>query len=121
MAGAAAQGTIYLLHYTKPTSRGRQHYLGWAKDPLRRLRRHRAGYGATDTRIAVAEGAGLVMAQTWSGTPSLERRIKEWRRARRAGFAGICPLCDGRDPWPPELAAALGAGSMTRVVSAPAS
>lgn len=91
MPGAGAQGTIYLLHYTKPTSRGRQHYLGWAKDPVRRLQRHRAGYGATETKLAVAEGAGLVMAQTWTGTPALERRIKEWRRARRAGFADELP------------------------------
>src|SRR5579885_2387669 len=87
---AGAQGTIYLLHYTKRTSRGRQHYLGWAKDPFRRLQRHRAGSGATDTKIVVAEGAAMVMAQTWPGTLALERRIKQWRRARRAGVAGIC-------------------------------
>jgi predicted GIY-YIG superfamily endonuclease len=117
MPGAGAQGTIYLLRYTKRTRRGRQHYLGWAKDPVRRLKRHRAGYGATETKIAVAEGAGLMMAQTRPGTPSLERRIKEWRRARRAGFAGICPICDGRDALPPEIEAALGPGSMKRVVS----
>ena len=118
MASAPIRGTIYLLHYTKRTSRDHQHYLGWAKDPIRRLQRHRAGYGARDTRLAVAEGAALVMVQTWPGTAALERRLKDWSRARRAGFAGICPMCHGGIPLPPDLQAALGPGSMKRIVSA---
>lgn len=69
MPSAHTPGTIYLLHYTLRTSRGHQHYLGWSEDPVRRWRQHRAGRGAQETRIAVAEGAKLIMAQTWSGTP----------------------------------------------------
>lgn len=120
MPSAMTPGTIYLLHYTLPSSRGHQHYLGWSEDHLRRLRRHQSGRGARETRIAVAEGVKLIMAQTWTGTPGLERRIKLWSRSRRAGFAGLCPMCDGGLSPPPELQAALGPGSMRRVVRASA-
>jgi predicted GIY-YIG superfamily endonuclease len=115
MPAANAPGTIYLLHYTVRTKRGRQHYLGWSDNPIERLRRHRSGRGATETKRAIAEGAKLVMAQTWHGTPALERKLKDWSRSRRAGFAGICPMCEGGTALPAELEAALGRGSMQRV------
>jgi hypothetical protein len=63
----------------------------------------------------VAEGVKLIMAQTWSGTPALERRIKLWSRSRRAGFSGLCPICSRESRLPPELEAALGPGSMKRI------
>jgi predicted GIY-YIG superfamily endonuclease len=113
-------GKIYLLHYTTPTSRGHQHYLGWSENPVRRLRRHQSGRGAQGTRIAVAEGAKLVMTQTWSGTPALERRIKVWSRSHRVGFAGLCPMCDRGMSLPADLHAALGVGSMKRILRASA-
>ena len=80
-------GTIYLLHFSGKTSQGRQHYLGWSRNPDIRLRQHRAGAGAGETRKAVAEGLKLTQAQTWKGTPLLERRPKEWsRQGRKGGF-----------------------------------
>ena len=71
-----APGTIYLVHFSARTSQRRQHYLGWSSDIERRFAQHRSGHGAQETRKAVAEGLGLTLAQTWAGTPILERRIK---------------------------------------------
>jgi predicted GIY-YIG superfamily endonuclease len=115
MAAADTPGTIYLLHFTTPTERGRRHYLGWSERPTERLRQHQSGRGAAETRRAIADGAKLIMAQTWSGTPALERRLKDWSRSRRAGFAGLCPICQAGMPLPRELSGALGPGSMKRI------
>jgi predicted GIY-YIG superfamily endonuclease len=109
-----APGTIYLLHFSGRTKQGRQHYLGWARDANARLQRHRSGSGACDTRKAVAEGLTLTQAQTWVGTPDLEKRLKQWSRQGRKGFAGICPLCLGEATLPPSLARDLGEPSLRR-------
>lgn len=109
---ANAAGTVYLLHFSGRTSQGRQHYLGWARDANARLRRHRSGSGAGETRRALAEGLRLTQAQTWAGPPSLERRLKQWSREGRKGFAGICPLCPGAATLPPDLARDLGEATL---------
>jgi predicted GIY-YIG superfamily endonuclease len=98
---ADTAGEIYLLHFSKPNSRGHQHYLGWSPNVTKRFRHHLAGKGAKETKLAVAEGASLTMVQTWPGTPSLEKRLKVWHRKRRTGYTGLCPRC-GRPPfWRP--------------------
>ena len=107
-------GTIYLLHFSGKTSQGRQHYLGWSRNPDIRLRQHRAGAGARETRKAVAEGLKLTQAQTWKGTPLLERRLKEWSRQGRKGFSGMCPFCSGEATLPADLARELGEPSLMR-------
>lgn len=107
-----AFGAIYLLHFSGRTKQGRQHYLGWSSDTQARLAQHRSARGASETRKALAEGLKLTMAQTWKGTPLLERRLKEWSRDGRKGFAGICPFCPGQDALPPELLSALETPSL---------
>lgn len=107
-----AAGTIYLLHFSGKTTHGHRHYLGWSEDVQRRIARHRAGAGANETRKAVAEGLKLTVAQTWKGTPALERSLKEWSRRKRRGFAGICPFCHGEASLPPDLARDLGTPSL---------
>jgi len=107
-------GTIYLLHFSGRTKQRQQHYLGWARDANARFARHRAGTGAGVTRRAIAEGLSLTQAQTWKGTPAIERRLKEWSRQGRKGFAGICPICDGHAVLPPDLARDLGDPSLRR-------
>jgi hypothetical protein len=52
------------------------------------------------------------MAQTWKGTPLLERRLKEWSREDEKGFTGSGPLCTKQDVLPPELGSELGTGSL---------
>lgn len=119
MRAADTPGTIDLLHYISRPKRGRQHYLGWPNNPGERMRRHQNGRGAAETRRAVAEGTKLIMVQTWLGTPALERKPKDWSRGRRAGFAGLCPICKGHPALPPQLGVALGPGSMKRIYHAP--
>lgn len=105
-------GTIYLLHYSGRTKQRHQHYLGWSADIERRYAKHRSGQGAGETKKAVAEGLKITMAQTWKGTPLLERRLKEWSREGRKGFAGICPFCPKEDALPPDLLSELGTPSL---------
>ncbi len=107
-----ASGTIYLLHYSGRTKKGRQHYLGWTSNTEVRYARHCSGWGSGETKKAVAEGLKITQAQTWKGTPLLERRLKEWSRKGWKGFAGICPLCPKEDALPPDLATALGPPSL---------
>lgn len=105
-------GTIYLLHFSGRTKQGRQHYLGFSSDLERRYRQHRFGWGAEETKKAIAEGLKLTVAQTWKGTPRLEKSLKEWSREGRKGFSGICPFCPKEDVLPPDLAGALGTPSL---------
>jgi predicted GIY-YIG superfamily endonuclease len=107
-----ALGTIYLLHYSGRTKQRHQHYLGWSSDVERRYAQHRSGRGSGETKKAVAEGLKITMAQTWKGTPLLERRLKEWSRKGWKGFAGICPFCQKEDALPSDLASALGPPSL---------
>jgi hypothetical protein len=50
---AGTPGTIYLLHYTARTKRGRQHCLGGSDNPTERPHRHQNGRGAAETRRAL--------------------------------------------------------------------
>jgi predicted GIY-YIG superfamily endonuclease len=114
-----APGTIYLLHYSGETSQRHRHYLGWSSDAQARFRRHRSGSGAGETRRAVAQGLRLTQAQTWKGTPALEKRVKEWSRQGRKGFSGICPFCAGEATLPSDLARDLGEPSLRRYQQSP--
>jgi predicted GIY-YIG superfamily endonuclease len=112
-------GTVYLVHYSQRTSQNRQHYLGWSSDVSRRFAQHAAGRGAKETKKALAEGLTLTLAQTWRGTPALERRLKEWSRRGATGFAGLCPFC-GQGARPPErLSRELGTPSLVIRGSSP--
>jgi predicted GIY-YIG superfamily endonuclease len=110
--GQNARGVVYLAHFSGRTKQNRQHYLGFSSDLERRYRQHRLGWGANETKKAIAEGLKLTVAQTWDGTPSLERRLKEWSRTGKKGFSCICPLCGGNHDLPPDLARDLGTPSM---------
>jgi predicted GIY-YIG superfamily endonuclease len=85
------RGVVYLVHFSGRTKQGHQHYLGFSSDLEWRYRQHRLGWGANETKKAIAEGLKLTVAQTWEATPALERRLKEWSKEGRKGFAGICP------------------------------
>src|ERR1700677_4953036 len=108
-----ARGTVYLVHFSGRTSQHRQHYLGWSADVGRRFAQHSSGRGAHETRKALAEGLKVMLAQTWSGTPDVERRIKLWSRSGAKGFAGLCPYCDRGTELPEALARELGPPTYT--------
>ena len=118
--GPDARGYVYLVHFSGRTKQGRQHYLGFSSNLERRYGQHRFGWGANETKKAIAEGLKLTVAQTWKGTPTLERRLKEWSREEKKGLSGICPLCPREDDLPPDLAGELGKPSMRIYHSAPA-
>lgn len=107
-----ARGTIYLIHFSARTMDGHQHYLGWSANVERRFARHRSGRAAQETRRAVSEGLKLTLAQTWSGTPAQERRIKEERRRVRRGFGCLCPFCAAHDDLAAWLVRGLGAPTL---------
>jgi predicted GIY-YIG superfamily endonuclease len=107
-----ARGDIYLVHFSGRTTQGRQHYLGFTRNLERRYEQHRSGRGAGETKKAIAEGLKLSFSQTWKGTPTLEKHLKDWSKRGRKGFAGICPLCPKENDLPPDLARELGQPSM---------
>ena len=89
-------GTVYLLHFSGPVAPGHhttQHYLGYADDLGPRVNAHAHGQGARLTQVAKERGLSFVVARTWQGTRSDERRLKRRHNAPR-----LCPICNGRHP-----------------------
>lgn len=84
------RGTVYLLHFDRPISdkHTTQHYIGWAKYLPSRALAHMRGQGARLTQVAVERGIGFVIAQTWPGDRTLERKLKNRKSAPR-----FCPIC----------------------------
>lgn len=92
---AEAPGLLYLLHFTVPLGdvdrphMSARHYLGFTEGDLdRRLRLHRSGRGPSITCAAVRAGAELLLAATWPGS-----RTDERRRKNRGHFADYCSVC----------------------------
>lgn len=96
---------IYLIHFDEPISRGiltrtggevwTRHYIGYTAILGERLQRHRSGGGANLLRVLRERGIGWRLARTWDGTRHDERRLKNWRKARK-----LCPVCR----WPDRFA-----------------
>jgi putative endonuclease len=88
------QGTVYLLHFLEPIGNPAnphamaQHHLGWALVAADRISTQTAGNGAAIVRAVQAKGIGFLVAATWPGTRSLERRLKNRKCAPR-----YCPIC----------------------------
>lgn len=81
------QGTIYLLHFSKPFKHA-QHYLGWSKSLKKRVEHHRNGTGNPLVRAAVKAGVEVTVIRTWQGDRHLERKLKNQKNAR-----ALCPIC----------------------------
>ncbi len=89
-------GTVYLLHFSGPVAPGHhtaQHYMGWSEDLGPRVNAHAHGQGARLTQVAKERGLTFIVARTWQGTRSDERRLKRRHNAPR-----LCPICNGRHP-----------------------
>ena len=88
----------YLLHFDQPIGsdnpRGQaQHYLGYADRLDRRALQHLTGRGAKITQAFVARGIRFSIAQTWPGSRSFERKLKNRKNARK-----LCPICRSLPP-----------------------
>ena len=83
-------GTVYLLHFDRPISdrHTAQHYVGWAKYLPARALAHMRGQGARLTQVAAERNIGFVIARTWPGDRTYERKIKDRKNAPK-----LCPLC----------------------------
>src|SRR5262245_22756094 len=90
---------VYLLHFdraigstTNPRGRA-QHYLGYADRLNRRVLQHLTGRGAKITQELHRQGIGFVIARTWPGSRSFERKLKN-----RKDAPALCPICRGQAP-----------------------
>lgn len=86
---------VYLLHFhaalgdqTNPRGQAR-HYIGYAADVERRLAEHRAGTGAAIMAAVTEAGIAWECVRVWEGGRTLERQLKNSKRARR-----FCPICN---------------------------
>jgi predicted GIY-YIG superfamily endonuclease len=67
-----------------------QHYIGYTDRSLTtRLAEHQAGQGARIIEVAIERGITFTCVRTWDGTRTDERRLKNWKNARRY----LCPIC----------------------------
>jgi predicted GIY-YIG superfamily endonuclease len=82
------RGTVYLLHFERPYRHAR-HYLGWSADLEARLADHRAGRGSPLIRAAATAGISFVVARTWPGDRTAERRLHRMKSSP----ARLCPVC----------------------------
>lgn len=93
----AQHSVVYLLHFDEPIGNREnpraqaQHYIGWADRLDRRIHQHLTGRGAKITAALAAKGIGFQIAQTWPGSRSFERQLKNRKNARK-----LCPICAGR-------------------------
>jgi predicted GIY-YIG superfamily endonuclease len=82
--------TVYLLHFTEPISalHTAQHYLGSTDSLDRRIAEHRAGTGARLPAVARERGISFMIARTWPGGRTVERRLKRLKNGPK--LCGIC-------------------------------
>jgi len=105
----------YLLHLTPPY-RHAGHYLGFADDLPRRLRKQARGKGARLVAVALAAGCTFELVWLRLGSRDDERRRKNLKAAPRL----LCPVCPARparstpgefrNPAPAQGVLALAAG-----------
>ena len=81
-------GTCYLLHFDAPHPNGSRHYLGWAKDAVKRLAQHRAGRGGRATKCLVRLGISFEMVAVWMGTRATEKMLRT-----KQPYSDLCPKC----------------------------
>lgn len=78
---------IYLLHYDTPLHHA-QHYLGSCDDP-QRIQDHGSGTSRARLPQVFCElGVQFVVARTWEGGRTGERKLKNQKNARV-----LCPIC----------------------------
>lgn len=91
---------VYLLHF-EPRYKHAGHYLGFAKDILRRVHEHRTGCaGCKLTDAAAGAGVTMMLVRVWKGKGrKFERSLKGFRRDKSGkstavgSLARICPAC----------------------------
>lgn len=83
-------GTVYLIHFENKYYHA-QHYLGYTVKLKARMKHHEAGSGSRLLRAVTQAGIAWAIVRTWDGDGNLERRLKNWKKARQ-----LCPTCKGK-------------------------
>ena len=80
---------VYLIHFEEKLHHA-QHYLGFVEKNLNgRIARHKSGQGAMLLRACNVKGIQWQLVRVWpDGDRSFERKLKNWKKARR-----LCPCC----------------------------
>jgi len=82
---------VYLLHFERKYQHA-QHYLGATSLPVEeRMEQHRTGRGSRLMEVVTLSGIAFVLARTWDGGRTEERRLKN----RKNAPAQLCPICRG--------------------------
>lgn len=82
---------VYLIHFNSPISDKHtcQHYLGYTRlSGKKRLATHKAGNGATLTRVANEREIDYKIVRRWQGGRALERQLKNLKNSPK-----LCPVC----------------------------
>jgi predicted GIY-YIG superfamily endonuclease len=85
-------GYVYLIHFNEKLHHA-QHYIGYTDDLNARMDRHMAGLGSKLIKAVIEAGITFKIAKVWEGDRSLERSLKNKKKARL-----FCPCCAGERP-----------------------
>ena len=78
---------VYLIHFDRPYKRAK-HYIGFTDNLDARMDCHRHGHGSKLLKAVNDAGIGYRVVRTWDGDRSVERRLKNWKKA-----SDLCPVC----------------------------
>lgn len=79
--------TVYLIHFERKLHHA-QHYIGYTANLENRMEDHRTNNGACLLRALNRQKIQWSVVRTWEGGKTLERRLKNWKKARQ-----LCPIC----------------------------
>lgn len=84
---------VYLLHFDTAYWNKCQHYLGYAKDLVQRMRRHRAGTGSKLVDYALRQGREFEIVMTKEYETCAEAKAEERRLKKTGHYKRFCPIC----------------------------
>src|ERR1044072_4230656 len=83
------KGYVYIIHLAKPLAGSKScHYVGFSKEPKKRLWHHRNNSGSHFLREANRQGIEYCMVVLFRGTKADERKLKNCKNTAR-----YCPCC----------------------------
>jgi len=88
------KGYVYIIHLARPlASSNSRHYVGFSKQPDKRLFHHRKGTGSNFLREANQQGIAYCLVVLQTGTKHDERKLKNTHNS-----AKYCPCCNPDRP-----------------------
>lgn len=79
---------VYLLHLQSPVANHARHYVGYTKNLIKRVRRHRKGDGSK----LLAHSRDFLIARVWMHQGrKFERQLHNYKKSKK-----LCPICSGQ-------------------------